>query len=229
MAIDIAVIKVQLEAVEDFTINDDTGTYDAVNNPGGYGTPNELRSDRANYLLVSKNAVNGDRTYLTVTNTTPLSTLIWSLNSSADGWHQATLLSFKKWNSGTTYVANDVQYYTSTGLFYYCILGHSNIAPDAVNGSTYWTVITDFTLIQQGYTNVEVIDYEFLIDSRSAVIITDEFYKILQADFACNLSLTEANDPLNLIAMLEAAYSKMLDDKGSQAEQIILAIADCTD
>lgn len=227
MSIAIAVIKEQQEAVDSFTINDDTGTYDAVNNPGGYGLPNELRTDRANYLLVSKNTVSGDRTYLAVTNTDPLNTVIWTLTSSADGWHQATVLSFKKWSNAPSYVVGDAVYYTVNGLYYHCIQANSNINPTS---SLYWTQITDFEAAQQaGYTNMEIIDYDFLIDSRASIDLADELYDVISEDFTCKLQIEDAAHPLNLIAMLEAAQSKMLDDKPDQAEQIMIALEECTD
>lgn len=229
MALGISIIKTQLVDKDSYTINDNTGTYDAINNATGYGAPNDARADRANYLLVSKNDKAGTRTYGLVANTSPLSTLVWTLTSTADGWHQATLLSFKLYSAIQAYVVDDVQYYGTTGLYYKCIQANTAVAPDSGGGDDYWEVITDFTEIQQGYTNLDVIDYEFLIDSRSQLNIADVLYEAINEDFACKLTLTDAANPLNLIAMLEAAQSKMIDDKGDQAEQIILAIAQCTD
>jgi hypothetical protein len=230
MALDIKLAKSQQQQVEDFTISDTTGTYDALSNPTGYGSPNDDRSDVANYLLVSKNDVSGNRTYLMVTNTSPLSTMIWNLVSGADGLHQATLLSFQLWNSGSAYVSSgapSVVYYTPTSKYYRAIQASTNIAPDSGGGASYWEEITDFTEIQQGHSNVEVIDYSFLISSRTALCIADELYKAISEDFLCKITLTEASHPLNLIASLEGAFSKMLNDEGEEAEQIILAISDC--
>lgn len=227
MALEILIRQTQLQAVEGFTISDDTGTYDAINNAGGYGAPNELRNDRANYLLVSKNNTSGTRTYLTVPNTTPLSTLLWTLSSTVDGWHQATLLSYQRWDTNQNYVVDDVQYYSVTDKYYVCTSPHSGTAPDSGGGDAVWDEITDHTIIQQGHTNLEVIDLHFLISSRTELDITEELYEIINEDFACNLTVDEAAHPLNLIAMLEGAYSKMLDEKGEQAEEIMLAIAEC--
>jgi hypothetical protein len=228
MPLAISIVKAQQEEVEDFTIGDDTGSYDAINNSDGYGSPNDARTDRANYLLVSKNDPSGNRTYLTVSNTDPLNTLVWNLQSTIDGLHQATLLSFRKWSGATAYVANtNAIFYTVTGLFYKCIQNNTNIAPDSGGGDAYWTEIEDFTEIMQGYSNVDVVDYEFLIDARTSICIADEFFEVIEEDFLCKLSLDDASHPLNLIASLEGAHSKMAVDEGADAEQIILAITEC--
>lgn len=230
MPLSITIAKQQLQVKENFTITDTTGSYDALSNTGGYGGPNDDRTDLANYLLVSKNDKNGNRTYLMVTNTDPLNTLVWSLVSAADGWFQATLLSFQKWNSSDSYTSSgspDVVYYTTTNKYYKSIQNSTNIAPDSGSGSQYWQEITDFTLIQQDHSNVEVIDYNFLIDSRTSLCIADEFYDVMSEDFVCKLTLDEASHPLNLIASLEGAYAKMINDEGSAAEQIIVAISEC--
>jgi hypothetical protein len=230
MALNITLAKRQEEAKENFTIIDTTGSYDALTNTGGYGGPNEDRTDVANYLLVSKNNTNGARTYLEVVNTDPLNTMEWSLVSEVDGWYQATLLSFQKWNGSDSYVSSgdpDVVYYTGTSKFYMAIQNSTNIAPDSGSGSQYWAEITDFTEIQQDYSNVVVVDYEFLIDSRTSLCIADALHEAISDDFLCKLTLEEASHPLNMIASLEGAYAKMANDEGSSAEQIIVAISDC--
>jgi hypothetical protein len=232
MALGISLIKDQLEEVTAYTITDNTGSYDALNNTAGYGAPNPARTDRGNYLLVSKNSYAGVRAYIIVSNNDPLNTLIWTLVSSVDGWHQATLLSFNKWNGSDPFSSSgspDVVYYTPTNKFYKCIDDNTNIAPDSGSGSDYWEEITDFTEIQQNHSNVEVIDYHFLIDSRISIDITDELYEALSEDFTCKLSLDQASHPLNMIAALEGAHSKMLNDEGADAEQIILSLAECVD
>lgn len=232
MALEISIIKAQGEDVNEFTISDNTGSYDALNNTIGYGTPNPGRTDRANYLLVSKNAVNGARTYLTVSNTDPLNTLVWNLTSEADGWHQATLLSINKWNGSDSFTSSgdpDVVYYTPTNKVYRCIQNNTNIAPDSGSGGDYWEEVTDLTELQQDHENLEVIDYEFLIDSRTAIDLGDELFGCIDEDFLCKLSLNDASNAINMLASLEGARVKMIDGEGAVAEQIMLSIADCTD
>src|SRR5262245_53078794 len=99
-----------------------------------YGGSEDDRNERGNYLLVSQNDKDGNRTYLTISNSTPLSTLTWTISNTADGWFQATKLSVKIWSSGDSYTVGatpSVVFYAATGLFYRCIQAHSNIAPDS--------------------------------------------------------------------------------------------------
>lgn len=229
MPLSIVIEHAQGETIEDFTISDVTGSYDALNNAGGYGSPNAARGEVANFLLVSSNDKNGTRTYLSVANTTPLSTLLWSLLSAVDGWHQATLLSINPYSNVQSYVVNDVQYYAPTGKVYFASNANSAVAPDAPTGSQYWTEATDLTLLQQNHTNLTVVDYNFLIESRTDTKILDELYDLIKEDFACKLDISDAAHPINLIAMLEGAQSKMIDDKPDQAQEIMTAIADCQD
>lgn len=226
MALEIITQHVQGQQVNEHSYEDISGTYDALNNTTGYGSPNDERSDRANYLLISKNDKNGTRTYITIANTTPLSTMIWAFTSTADGWHQGTILSVNKWANGA-HVVDDVVFYTTTGLFYNCIEAHSNIAPDSGSGSQYWEEVTDFTEIQQGHTNLEVYDYDFNIESRRAVDIADELSEALDENFRCQLQPDEAVDLLNMIAMLEGANSEMLQGNPEQTEEIMLSIEEC--
>lgn len=219
MALSFSLTYTQGTTVEAGTITDATV----------YGTPNDDRADRGNYLLLSENDNNGTRTYLSVTNTTPLSTLSWAFTSNGDGWHQATLLSVSLWDSGTSYIEDDVVFYTVTGLFYTALQANSNVAPDSGSGPANWQEVTDFTAIQQDHTNLEVFDFNFLITSRTDLRIADKFYEIIKEDFTCKLTLDDAANPLNLIAMMEGAESKELDGKLDQADQIIDAISECVE
>lgn len=227
MPLAIQIQETQLTAIDDFTIADVTGTYDALNNTGGYGTPNDSRTDRANYLLVSKNDKAGTRTYLTVANNDPVNNMLWNLKSTEDGWHQATMLSFHRWSGVQNYVINDVQYFSVTNKYYIAIAPSLAIAPDSGLASAYWLEITDFAAIQQGYTNLDVVDYDFLIESRVDTCILDALFDEIDKDFTCKLTIDDLAHPLNLIAMLEGAQAKMITDKPDQAQEIIEKISDC--
>src|SRR5690606_5781553 len=131
-----------------------------------YGSPEIERSDVANFLLVSSNNKNGDRSYLGVVNTDPLTTLVWAIQTSEDGWHQATLLSIGIWNSSQEFVPNDVAYYQPTGKVYKATQTNTNVAPDSGSGPANWEEVGDLSTIQQGHTNLDVFDYDFLVRSR---------------------------------------------------------------
>ncbi len=183
-----------------------------------------LRAEVGNILLFSENDHEGTRTYLDVNNADPAAVMSWPVESNSDGWHQATLLSVNEWNNAQNYVTGDVVYDELVNKFYKCITDNTNIA---TSNTIYWQEVSDFTTIQQGHTNLVVTDYQFTITSRSALCVANKFYDVISEDFTCNLTLDDAANPLNMIAMLEAAKSKELDNKPDQADQIIDAVAGC--
>jgi hypothetical protein len=208
-----------LEYTQGNTVEAGTITNDTV-----YGGANDDRNERGEYLLLSKNDKNGTRTYLSVPNTLPLSRVEWDITSAADGWHQATLLSAKIWSSGQTYIVGDIIYYDTTGLFYRCISGHTNVAPDSGSGSSNWTAIADFTAIQTGFTNIEVTDFSFNVESRIALAAVDKLDENIGDDFMAKVDPTEAVDILNMRAGIEAYRSKAVQEEFSDVEEIVRAI-----
>src|SRR5690606_23815435 len=126
----------------------DTGT---ITDGTNYGSPEIERGEVANFLLVSSNDKNGGRSYLDVLNTAPLSTLVWNIGTSEDGWHQATLLSIGLWNDSDEFAAGSVCYYSSTGKVYRALQTHTNVAPDSGSGPANWEEVQDLTVIQQDH------------------------------------------------------------------------------
>lgn len=214
MALTFILTFTQGTAVADGTITDSTV----------YGGANDDRNERGNYLLLSKNDKAGTRTYLTIANSTPLSTLSWAFTSTQDGWHQATLLSAKIWSSGQSYIIGDIIFYGATGLFYRSTTVHSNIAPDSGSGAANWTAITDFTAIQTGFTNIEVFDYNFMVESRVDLLGVEKLDEAIGDDFLCKLNPSDAVELLNFTIGIDTARSKMAQDEASDAEEIIRAI-----
>lgn len=210
---------VQGATVEAGVIND--------NSSWGVGA-NPARTDRANVLLLSQNDKEGVRTYLDIVNTDPINAITWAFESSQDGWHQATLLVFNIWDDATEYTAAvNAVYYSATGKFYKALLTNTNVAPDSGSGPTNWEEITDFTLIQQGFTNVDVTDYDFPVESRIATALTDKLYDTLGDKFLCKFEPEEAVNFLNLVATREGYRSKFIDEEPDQGEEIIRAMEAC--
>lgn len=210
---------VQGQQITEGTIND--------NSAWGSGA-NPIRTARANVLLLSQNDNGGVRTYLDIINTDVLNSITWDFASAQDGWHQATLLVFPIWVIGTEYTQNvNAVYYTPTSKFYKAKLTHTGVAPDSGSGPTNWEEITDFTLLQQGYTNVDVTDYDFLVESTLAVNIADKLYDAIGETFLSKLQPEEAVNLLNLLATREGYRSKLIDEEPDQAEEIIRAMEAC--
>lgn len=207
---------VQGETEEAGTIND--------NSSWGVGA-NPDRTDRAVYMLLSQNDKSGNRTYLDLVNTDPLNALSWDLESEQDGWHQATGLQFVLWDSSTAFTADvNACYHAASSKFYKCITTNTNVEPTSGSGPANWEEITDFTEIQQGFTNVTVTDYSFPVRSRLDLQIGDKLYNALGEKFLCKLQPEDAVDLLNLIATMEAVESKFIDDEPDQGEEIIRAM-----
>lgn len=130
-----------------------------------YGTlGNAERHEIAKKYLVYKMDINGVPTPLILNNTPtvinvsgqadptlydPDALLIPTIQ---DGWYKIVTLIFGIYSGAVSYTAEteaeakdgDVIYYLPTNTFYYCLTNISGVAPDDVNGATYWTEITDF-------------------------------------------------------------------------------------
>lgn len=215
----------------DFTLEFEQGqAIDAgtIYDRSTYGGSNPERSERANVLLLSQNDKNGNRTYLTVPNTTPLSSLSWTFTHEKDAWHQATILSFELWNSSDEFTGgNNAVYHSDSGKFFKCLDTNTNVEPTSGSGPLYWEEITDFTDIQQGYDNVDVTDYDFPVKSRIDMAILDEVFEALGETFICKFQPEEAVDVLNLIATREGFLSKFIVDEPNHGEEIIRTMEAC--
>lgn len=193
-----------------------------------YGDSNPDRSERANFLLLSKNDKGGNRSYLSIINTSPLSTTQWDFTHNKDGWHQATMLSFQLWDSQTEYTEGDnAVFHSGSGKFFRAIATNTDKEPTSGDGPANWEEITDFTEIQQGYDNVDVTDYDFLVDSRIALELGDKLYFTLGETFLCKFQPEDAVHLLNLLATREGYRSKLIDDEPDQSEEIIRAMEAC--
>lgn len=139
----------------------------------------ELRGDKANILVVSKNDKNGTPTYLTgIVNTSPLSALTWVFSTVLDGWYRFNLLRIGIFSSGPISTVAEVSsggiitqyatilYYTPTQQVVKALTtGSVSVMPGAGGWQTYWSVVTDYsTLVNYGAIQV-LVDGE-LIDVR---------------------------------------------------------------
>lgn len=126
-----------------------------------YGNGELERHQLANYVIASKNAVDGTPTYLEIDNTAARnisglavlddyvpSTIVFP--TAKDGWYQFTILSVELYATGIDYVAGtglsdcSVVYDPADNNFYYCVQNNGvstvEISPSADDGS-YWTLI----------------------------------------------------------------------------------------
>lgn len=140
MALEIKVQKTSITSnCKTFTIDDVTGTYDAITNPGGYGAPNPERSDLYLALVVTLKKSDGDE-LITVPSYTPNTVTTWSVAVTEDGWYEIYLCAAYEYDSNLTYIENAVVYYPSTNSFYYSVV--DNNYDNSVMNDAYWKLVT---------------------------------------------------------------------------------------
>lgn len=223
MALELKVNKEEVqETCDSFVLNDETGNYDPTANPGGYGSPNAARSDRANVLFVTKTDVNGNRTLITITpdSNDPLAVASWSVPSDTDGWYEKLLASVTKHTVGQSYDSADIILYHS-GVFYKT-KSAVPVLTDPPNG-TYFDVITAESLYTDELEN-ESIDWAML--NELANCRAKDRIRDLHEEFAdkflsakCDPNYISPADFLD--GLLNSAQSELENDRPQEAERII--------
>lgn len=181
------ILKVEKESISadglTLTIGDNTGNYDVTTNPGGYGAPNDVRSDLYLKLFVTLKKTSGDE-QITVSAYNENTADTWTVGITEDGYYEIYLYACKVWSAVITYAANQVVYYASTDKFYYSIAGGNlnNLPTDTGD----WTEVTDVSQLKaaiatsQANTYADVYEYIELYNSR--VIKARAYY---QEDGSC--------------------------------------------
>lgn len=124
------------------TLTDATGSYDALNNTGGYGSPNAAFSDYAHYAIIRKKNVNEVAdSVLVLSSYDPTVATSFSATRSVDGWYEAKKLNIPVWSAGT-YAAEIVKYHD--GVVY---KANTSTSEEPGTGSE-WDVVSDLTTIE---------------------------------------------------------------------------------
>jgi len=200
-----------------------------------YGAPNQDRNQAAEYLLVAHITTEALEEFITVDSQNYLTKLEYDISNTLDGHYRFERLRFPIWandvavaeikdvnNVITTYAT--LRYYTPTNKFYKCILGHSNIAPDAINGATYWQEITSFTTADiRKNTTIEVFVSDKLFDCRGKKCTKKELLKV---GCSCTDNINKLMPYLKRKVLLNGARAKAADLKPEQAELITRQLSD---
>jgi hypothetical protein len=124
------------------SITDATGTYDALTNVTGYGSPNAEFSDYAHYAIIRKKNVNEVAdSVLVLTSYDPTVATSFSAPRTVDGWYEGKKLNILIWTAGT-YAADIVKYHG--GVVY---KANTSTSEEPGVGSE-WDVVSDLTTIE---------------------------------------------------------------------------------
>lgn len=133
MALELKIEKGSISSdCKTLTIDDNTGNYDATDNPGGYGAPNEVRANLYHKLFVTLKKTTGD-TDVTVAAYNENTASQWTVTITEDGRYELFLFSTLAWASGTTYGLDHIAYDATTDKFYKSIQAANlnNVVTDA--------------------------------------------------------------------------------------------------
>lgn len=126
-----------------------TGTYDALTNLTGYGTPNAAFSDYAHYAIIRKKNVNNVADeVLVLSSYDPTLAVSFSAPRATDGWYEGKELSILIWTAGT-YAADIVKY--NGGVVY---KANTSTSEEPGTGSD-WDVVSDLTTIEGNASIIE--------------------------------------------------------------------------
>lgn len=198
-----------------------------------YGGVNEDRNESAEILIGAHVAEDTTESFVTIDSAPVLTKLEYEINNTIDGHYRFERLRFPNYNAGTANVkevkdVNDITttyptliYYSVTGLFYKCIENVTGTAPDAVDGTTYWEVITDFTLdVIRNNDKIEIFVDEILYDARGRICVKNELYKLSAKGCGCIDDVSKLLPYLKKKIYLAGARAKADDAKPEEAEVI---------
>jgi hypothetical protein len=133
-------------------IEDTTGDYHAVNNPGGYGTPNPAFSDLTHHVLLRKKNVNNvDDEVIEVDAYNSATDTEFEAERSEDGWYEVTMLHVRKWSAGSL-AADTVR--SHNGVLY---VSNATTGEEPGTGND-WDEVEDLADIEENNTVFRGID-----------------------------------------------------------------------
>lgn len=152
------------------TIQDSTGDYDAINNPGGFGAPNPLRNEIGLFIVGKKTTGAGVESFLNrVEDYDPLTEDSFAFELSGDGWYTLFLVGLQLFDGLASYSSGDYVYNSGTG----------NI--EQYNGAT-WDIVADPNDIDLTHSTVFIYE-ENVVDA----INLENRFLALNSDFLLNL------------------------------------------
>jgi hypothetical protein len=213
------------------TITDQTGDYDAVDNPGGYGTPNPDRADLALFLYgwkwVSPDADDPEDIPLVIDNTDPINVTEWQIEESLDGYYYYKLFAVPVWDIATAYVIDDVVYDSTYQEYYKAIAPSTGSQPG--DNPANWEVV-DNLIEEEENESLTVQLYNDAITCRAEAcwsqVLSD------YSDQCCKDcdGLDICSQWIKTDALLQAAFMNIYQEKWREADYILSTLKDlCAD
>lgn len=139
----------------------------------------ELRGDKANFLVASKNDKNGTPIYLTgIDNTQPLTQIQWTIPTVVDGWYRFNLIRLTLYSSSPVSTQAEIisggiitqyatiLYHTPTQQIVKALTtGSISVQPGQTGWQTYWAIVSDLTTLVN-YGTIQVLVDGELVDCR---------------------------------------------------------------
>jgi len=211
-----------------FLMLDNTGVYDAVDNPGGYGAPNPERAVLALYLYGYKHNKSSDDTPIIIDNTAPPTVTQWQIPMFTDGYYYFKLLGFNIYDELLAYVADDMVYYATK---YYIATDIIPIGPGQdplTNPTGSWTEVTDLTT-EEVYNNASVhkTSSDQVVNYRAKACYQEQVF--LDAEGCCDChsrEKTKTKTYQKIFVHLNAANFDCLQQKYAQADEELMFLSE---
>lgn len=208
-----------------FLMLDNTGVYDAVNNPGGYGTPNPDRANLALFLYGYKYKKDVDDVPLIIDNTGPLVVTQWEVPMPTDGYYYFTLLGFNVYDILLSYTPNMYVFYANS---YYKSLDFIIPGQDPINNPTLWELVPDLTIPEvSGNVSVYAATSDQVVNYRAKACYQEQVQ--LEAEGCCDChsrEQTKTKKYQRIFVHLNAASFDCLQQKYQQADAELLYLAE---
>lgn len=116
MALILNIVKSSINSEgTELNLTDDTGLYDASDNPGGYGSPNPTKNEVATILLANNKRQDEGDVLLTVQDYNPTVDYNYVVELYKDGWYQVISYGLRLYSVNTSFSLTEAVYDSSSG------------------------------------------------------------------------------------------------------------------
>ncbi len=222
------------EAGTELNLTDDTGLYDASDNPGGYGSPNPNKNEIAIILLANNKRQDEGDVLLTVQPYNPAVDYNYVVEIYKDGWYQIKSFGLRLYSVNTSFAVTEATYDSASGeirkiltksgsgpyTYTYSVLTPSDL--DSVTVITlYESILNTLVLVTllECYTNSIKVFFNNASPVTNTTVMTDN------ADFNTKLKVQAYLEAIRAdFAFTNYTQAQLMVE---QAEKICSCIDDC--